>query len=123
MNITRTNVKSYFAIALIAAVAAASLPAKAQQAASGSLPLAAESWGGIVRSGAGSNHPEIASLREGDPVTLLARTGVMWNDYEWFKIRFHGGRIGYQWGGILCPLGMAVQGTYEVCQAGQPMPQ
>jgi hypothetical protein len=35
-------------------------------------------------------------------VTILADTGVVWNNDRWFRIRFHGGRIGHRWGGIAC---------------------
>jgi uncharacterized protein YraI len=86
------------------------------------LPLPARSWGGVVRSGPGGDYPRVASLREGDAVTILARTGVTWNGFEWLKISYHGNQVGYQWGGILCPIGTALQGTYEVCQARDPMP-
>ena len=85
------------------------------------LPLAARSWGGVVRSAAGGHSARIASLKEGDAVTILAHTGTQWNGYDWFKIRYHGARIGYQWGGILCPIGKAIKGTFEVCQASGPM--
>lgn len=79
-----------------------------------SFPIAAQSWGGIVRAGPGTNHRKIGSLREGQPITLLADTGVDFNGYRWFQIRW-GRRTGYHWGGIICPKGQAVAGTFQVC--------
>jgi hypothetical protein len=98
--------------------AAIEAPAQAKAA---ELPMSARSWGGIVRSGSGENYVRLASLKEGEPVTILARTGIQWNAYEWFRIRYHGNQIGYAWGGILCPIGMALQGAFEVCQVGGAM--
>ncbi|MHB8886775.1 MAG: SH3 domain-containing protein [Methylovirgula sp.] len=93
-----------------------SMPAQAAGTAA-DLPIPGQSWGGVVRSGPGMSFAKIGTLREKDPVTILARTGVMWNDYEWFKIRYRAHRVGYQWGGILCPIGAPIQGTYQVCKA------
>ena len=67
------------------------------------LPIPAASWGGIVRDGPGQNHTKVASLSEGEPVILMARTEVVENGFPWFKIAYSSGRkTGYQWGGILC---------------------
>lgn len=75
-----------------------------------SLEAAAYSWGGIVRAGPGMDYDRVASLREGDPVTLLNNAGEMMNGYDWFFIRLPDGTEAYQWGGILCSTDIA--GTY-----------
>ena len=48
---------------------------------------------------------QIDSLRNGDPVRLLEDTRVMMNGYPWYRISYKDGRVGYQWGGILCSFG------------------
>jgi hypothetical protein len=79
-------------------------------------PVAAGSWGGIVRNGPGMEHARLASLREGERVALLYNTGIMWDGYPWFLIRFRNGQLGFQWGGILCRLEVPVDGLYETCR-------
>lgn len=79
-------------------------------------PIEAGSWGGIVRNGPGMSHARVAMLREGERVTLLYNTGVVWNDYPWFLIRLRDGRLGFQWGGILCHLATPVEGVYQRCR-------
>ena len=79
-------------------------------------PIEAGSWGGIVRNGPGMNHARIALLREGERVTLLYNTGIVWNDYPWFLIRLSDGRLGFQWGGILCQRTVPVEGVYQRCR-------
>ena len=34
--------------------------------------------------------------------------------YDWFKIEFHG-RIGYQWGGIMCSA-EPIRGVFQQCR-------
>lgn len=77
-------------------------------------PRQAKSWGGIVRSGPGQHYKKRASLKEGEWITLLGPTNDVMNNYPWFKIKYRG-RIGYQWGGIICSVGTHVEGTYQVC--------
>ena len=77
-------------------------------------PRPARSWGGVVRSGPGLTHKRIGSLRESAAITLLGDTGVEMNGYNWFKIRFRR-RVGYHWGGLICPKGGAIPGTFKVC--------
>ena len=79
-------------------------------------PVAAGSWGGIVRSGPGMDYPRVASLREGEAVTLLANTHIDRDGYPWFLIRFRGNQLGFQWGGILCRKDVPVAGVYETCR-------
>lgn len=80
-----------------------------------SLPTKAKSWGGIMRSGPGMNYRKIASLREGEWITILKRTDTIMNEYPWFKIKARG-RTGYKWGGILCSVGEQIQGTFQQCK-------
>lgn len=78
-------------------------------------PAVAGSWGGIVRSGPGTGHKRLASLNEGETVTLLQRTNQRMNGYPWFKIAYRDGTVGYKWGGILCTKETAVEGLYRTC--------
>lgn len=75
----------------------------------------AKSWGGIVRAGPGTEFDKLASLKEGDPITVLEQSKEM-DDFFWYKIRFgKQNKTGYQWGGIICPVGKPVPGTFEQC--------
>ena len=78
-------------------------------------PIEAGSWGGIVRNGPGMSHARVATLREGERITLLYNTGIMWNDFPWFLIRLGDGRLGFQWGGIICQRTTPVGGVYQRC--------
>jgi len=60
------------------------------------------SWGGNIRSGPSTEFPRVGSLKNGDPVVILKREKMAGNQYDWFKISYGNGQIGYQWGGILC---------------------
>lgn len=106
------------ALMLMAALAGLGVSmASAQTAEAGfDRPVAAGSWGGIVRSGPGMEHARLASLREGERVELLYNTGVVWDGYPWFLIRFRNGQLGFQWGGILCRLEVPVDGLYQTCR-------
>ena len=79
-------------------------------------PLAAGSWGGVVRSGPGREFSRLGSLAEGERITIIKGTGIVDNDYEWFKIRYRGNREGYQWGGIVCGLDKPIDGAFETCR-------
>lgn len=71
-----------------------------------------ESWGGRLRSGPGMDYDQVGSLAEGDNFTILQNTGIAMNGYDWFRIRTAGGKEGFQWGGIVCPLTADVRGTF-----------
>lgn len=86
------------------------------------LPMVARSWGGVVRAAPDDHAQKLASLREGETLTILAHTKVQWNGFEFFKIRYRSSRTGYQWRGILCPVGAALKGAFQVCPASGPMP-
>ena len=79
-------------------------------------PIEAGSWGGVVRNGPSQSNARVAALREGERVSLLFNTGIMWNDFPWFLIRFRDGQLGFMWGGILCSRGAQVPGTYQTCR-------
>jgi hypothetical protein len=85
-------------------------------------PAVAASWGGVVRDGPGQQYRKIGSLAEGEPVTLMARTEVFEGDFPWFKIAFKDGKIGYQWGGILCSTGAERPDIFKTCMARSPQP-
>ncbi|MDH4981659.1 SH3 domain-containing protein [Hyphomicrobium sp. D-2] len=88
------------------------------------LPIPAASWGGIVRDGPGQNHGKVASLSEGEPVILMARTEVVENGFPWFKIAFSSGsKTGYQWGGILCSTGAERPDIFKTCTVKKPAPR
>ena len=108
-------------LCLILACLGAAAPALSQPRAGPSAPdfnrpIEAGSWGGVVRSGPSQSNARIVSLREGERVSLLFNTGIMWNDFPWFLIRFRDGQLGFMWGGILCSRGAQVTGTYQTCR-------
>jgi uncharacterized protein YgiM (DUF1202 family) len=94
--------------------AAASSEPKPKSGAKKFQSFAAKSWGGVVRSGPGMEFKKVASLQEGDPITAIEQSTEM-NGYFWYKIRFGKNKTGYQWGGIICPVGKLVPGTFEQC--------
>ncbi len=98
---------------------AAPPPAQPAQAAATApdYPMVAGSWGGIVRKGPGEDYGKIASLREGEEVTLMGPgIPVRANDYPWFKIAFgDGDTTGYMWGGILCSTGTERPDLFKLC--------
>lgn len=79
--------------------------------------IEAGSWGGKVRKGPGVDFAQVGSLRNGDPVRLLEDTRVMMNGYPWHRISYQGGKIGYQWGGILCGFDTPIDGVHKICEA------
>ena len=111
--------KAWHLVICAAALAGASAQAQrsAQSAAlSWENPVEAGSWGGIVRNGPSQSNARVAALREGERVSLLFNTGIIWNDYPWFLIRFRDGQLGFMWGGILCSRGAQVRGTFQTCR-------
>ncbi len=80
----------------------------------GRFPLPGRSLGGIVRGAPSMQAPKVASLQEGEPILLLARENTM-DGYDWFRIRYHGGRTGFQWGGIMCAEA-PLRGILERCR-------
>jgi hypothetical protein len=82
--------------------------------AQGRFPLPGRSLGGIVRRQPSMQAPKVTSLQEGEPIVLLSRADAM-DGYDWFRIRYHGGRTGYQWGGIMCAQA-PIRGVLERCK-------
>jgi hypothetical protein len=81
----------------------------------GAFPIQARSWGGKVRSGPGPNFGAIGSLQEREPIILLGQSDApLFQNFPWFKIRFRG-RIGYQWGGIICGIDAPIPGAFQTC--------
>jgi hypothetical protein len=74
------------------------------------------SWGGNVRSGPSTEYPKIGSLTNGDPVVLLKKQKPASDSFNWFKIAYGNGQVGYQWGGVLCGFNNKVNGTYGLCE-------
>ena len=90
-------------------------PSTPQFQAQARFPHRAKSWGGIVRSGPGVGYRRAASLSNGERITILGQANApFYQGRPWFKIRYRG-RVGYHWGGIICPIGNAVAGTFQVC--------
>lgn len=79
------------------------------------MDLSGKSWGGKMRSGPGMEFDQIASLSEGEPVTIIQNTTITMNGYNWFLIRRSNGQLGYKWGGILCSNEGTVPGLYDKC--------
>jgi hypothetical protein len=81
-------------------------------------PVAAGSWGGVLRDGPGREYRQIGSLKEGEPVTLMGRSDVVEDGFPWFKITSQSGQTGYQWGGILCSTGAERPDLFKTCPVG-----
>jgi hypothetical protein len=78
-------------------------------------PIEAKSWGGSVRSGPGIDYPKVGNLAEGQRIVILGQSGAeLYQDLPWFEISWNN-KTGYHWGGIICPIGMEVPGTFQVC--------
>ena len=84
-------------------------------------PVAAGTWGGIVRSGPGQSYKKQTSLAEGEPVSLMGVNPELDNGYPWFKIWYGptNDTTGYMWGGILCAKGVARADVYQMCPASE----
>lgn len=74
------------------------------------------SWGGNVRSGPGTNYAKIGSLQNGDPVVITKKLSSAGAEYPWFKIQYGNGKVGYQWGGLLCGFRKKINGTFGLCK-------
>jgi hypothetical protein len=90
-------------------------PAAPSVSANDDFPVAAGSWGGVLRDGPGQNYRQIGSLQEGEPITLMGRSDVIENGFPWFKITTQNGKTGYQWGGILCSTEAERPDIFKTC--------
>ena len=78
------------------------------------------SYSGVLRSGPGMEHGKVASLVEGEQIRILENTGVVFNEYNWYRVlTVHG--EGFHWGGIFCSeSGDYREGILSRCQDGLP---
>ena len=60
------------------------------------------SWGGKLRSKPSTESKQTGSLQFGQRVTVVEKTGVMFQGFPWFEVATEGGKTGFTWGGILC---------------------
>lgn len=77
--------------------------------------LPGRSLGGNLRRGPGTGFEDIGSLPEGMPLIIYANTHVAFNGYDWFRVVLSDGRVGYQWGGILCSEDKQIPGILQAC--------
>jgi hypothetical protein len=96
---TQGNGSEFWIIAALVGLVAAG-QARAEQAV-GLLPMP------------GMASARLTALHEGYHIEILENAGASMNGYDWFKIRY-GGRIGYQWGGIMCSKA-PLAGIYQTC--------
>ena len=80
---------------------------------SGAVNASGLSYGGHLRAGPSAGTRSLGVLREGNKIHIIRDTGIKWNNYNWFKIRWRG-RVGYQWGGIMCA-DTEISGVYRIC--------
>jgi hypothetical protein len=80
--------------------------------------MVAGSRGSNIRTAPQANATKLGSTASGQPVTLLAKTNVIYQGYPWFKVRMNNGQEGYQWGGGICAKPRTkVAGTKGTCSA------
>lgn len=75
-----------------------------------------QSLGGNMRTGPGVNHSRMKPLRGDTRLVILSNTRVRYRGYDWFRVKLADGRTGFQWGGILCSEGEAVEGLKRACR-------
>ncbi len=90
-------------------------PGRPAVAAGTGFPVQAGSFGGRVRSGPGIAFSSPGSVADGEPIVLIEKTGVLLDGFPWFRIAYENGKSGYQWGGIICSVRVALQGTSGIC--------
>ena len=75
------------------------------------------SLGGKVRTGPGMDYEQVGSLAYGTEITILSRTDVSMDGYDWFQIEWGDGNRAFQWGGIMCSNALHIIGIYDPCPA------
>ena len=75
-----------------------------------------QSLGGNMRTGPGVSHSRMKPLRGDTRLVILSNTRVSYRGYDWFRVKLADGRTGFQWGGILCSEGEAVEGLKRACR-------
>jgi len=71
------------------------------------------SYGGHLRAGPSTRTASRGILREGNKIFIIRDTGIKWNNYNWFQVRWRG-RVGYHWGGIMCA-DTEISGVFRIC--------
>lgn len=99
---------------------AAGVPEEAQavpDTAAGLFEVPGTALGGNLRAGPGRQFLRLGSVREGEAITVIEDTGVVWRDHSWFVIRLRDGETAHLWGGLICATGEegALPGTYADC--------
>lgn len=79
-----------------------------------------KSWAGVLRAGPGMEFERVTSLKLDQKVTLLTRTDITMNNYDWYRIELESGVVGYKWGGILCDPSGTETGTFNEDDCIQP---
>lgn len=73
------------------------------------------SYGGVLRSGPGTQYSRLAGLLESDWLEVLEDTGIWFDGYRWFRVNTSVG-AGYHWGGIFCVAGSgSLDGVFSRC--------
>lgn len=71
------------------------------------------SWGGKLRSKPSTEAKQTGSLQMGESVTVVDKTGVMYQDFPWFEVTTSNGTTGFTWGGILCDKTGQTEGMFN----------
>lgn len=71
------------------------------------------SWGGKLRSKPSTEAKQTGSLQMGESVTVVEKTGVMFQDFPWFEVTTADGTTGFTWGGILCDKTGQTEGMFN----------
>jgi hypothetical protein len=78
-------------------------------------PREAVTQGGAVREGPAMKSTLVDTLNQGDKITIIEDTGQSMNGFNWYKIKYQGGK-GYHWGGLICVQGEAIPGVLSNCR-------
>lgn len=68
----------------------------------GFLGLGQSIFGSIIREAPDAGSRKLDSIPEGEMIELVEETGVMFDGWQWIKIRYGEGQPGYVWGGTIC---------------------
>lgn len=74
-----------------------------------------QSLGGNIRQGPGLEYDALHSVKQGTWLTIIRRSKVTMDDFDWFEVRFDDGIEGFMWGGILCSNGQLLAGVHTQC--------
>lgn len=71
------------------------------------------SFGGNLRAGPGTNFADVGSTFNGQQLTLIADTGVVFNGFNWWVVQLPNGQQAHQWGGLLCAPRFVLNGIFN----------